>query len=399
MTNHIQEKKHAANYDGFSLANGGLFYALTAVFRGKSGTTAGLIRTAIALALITWLPVCVLAILAGTLQDNPSTISFFEDFLVHTRYLFVVPFLIIIEHMVDRTFVAYVQNTDRIIPNSQQAAYNRMVERLNQLSNSYVPEILFLVVMYGMIIFGWDSLPVFESDRNYVIKPDSKDLTAAGWYNLLVSAPIFRLLIFRWLWRWIIWVYSIVRISRFKLHTDPLHADQMAGLSYLNLSPVTFSFILMAPSAGIAATIGIDIIYHDMTYKDYVFPILLYVSIIPSLLYAPLLLFIPFMIRAKSYGVLEFGHTIRKHNNDYEDKWINREPLNGEPILGAVDHSSLADINGSYDPILGMKLIPIDLRMLLLSIGLVVVPLVPLVFTYYSPIELFKMLVTSVLGG
>ena len=111
-----------------------------------------------------------------------------------------------------------------------------------------------------------------------------------------------------------------------------------------------------------------------------------------------MIFFFPFLIKAKSYGIRKFGNLIRKHNTDYAAKWIDGVPAD-EQLLGSVDHSSLSDINGSYNPVQGLRLLPVDTKMLLISFGLNVIPFIPLVFTYYSVLDLFKMLSSSFLGG
>jgi len=391
--------KYSADYKGFSLVSGGLIYSLTSIFRSKSNDTKGLVRTAIALVLITWVPLCVLALVAGTTNDTSSTISFFEDFLFHLRFLLVIPFLILIERIVDHTFIEYIQNSDYLIPNTQQEKFNQLVTRIDKLTDSYIPEIVFLITLYVLVIFNWNSLSVFDSGRNYLTYQGTTTLNPAGWYYLLVCSPILKLLIFRWIWRWIVWAFSIIRISRYKLQTDPLHADRMAGLAYTNLSPMTFSFILMAPSAIIAASIGIDIIYHGAVLKSFIFPIMLYIVLLPIVLYAPLISFFPFLIRAKSYGIRKFGNLIRKHNIDYAAKWIEGAPPKDDHLLGSVDNSSLSDINGSYASVQGLKMIPVDIKMFILSLGLNALPFIPLIFTYYSVSQLFKILTSSLLGG
>ena len=389
----------SANYEDFSLVGGGLIYAATAFLRRKSDSRMGRIRTAIALSLITWLPMLVMALLEGTLHDDEATISFSEDFAFHVRFLLVVPFLILIEQVVNRSFVGYVKTSDRIIPDEQQGAFNNLVARLDKLTNSYAPEILMLIVVYGSIIIYFDDLYHFDYGRNYLLVQGTDQLRVAGWYYMLVCLPVFTLLVFRWFWRWILWLYSLVKISRFKLQIDPLHADQMAGLEYLNLSPLTFSFILVAPSALLASMIGIDITYHGALFLNYSFQIAVYVIVLPMVLYAPLLIFIPKLIKAKSYGILEFGSLLRKHNRDYARKWISGKSGEKEALLGSMDNSSLADINGSYTPVQNMKMFPANYKMIGLSIVLNLIPYIPLVFTYYSASELFKDLIKSVIGG
>ena len=226
----------SANYTGFSLVSGGLIYSITSILRGKSGSKTGLIRTALALIMITWVPVLVLSIISGSISnDTTETISFYEDFLFHVRFLLVVPFLILIENLVDRSFIGYVQNSDRIIDNSQQPAFNTLVKQLDKLTDSYIPELIVLLVTYLIIFINWNTFWVFDSGRNYLAYTGTTKLNTAGWYYILVCSPIFGLLVFRWLWRWLVWVYSIYRISRFKLRVDPLSALFLLPLLHYSL--------------------------------------------------------------------------------------------------------------------------------------------------------------------
>ena len=72
----IEKENQSADFTGFSLVSGGFFYKLTSFLRNdKKGN--GLKRTAIALVLITWLVMCVLSLLSGTLDDDSTTIYFF----------------------------------------------------------------------------------------------------------------------------------------------------------------------------------------------------------------------------------------------------------------------------------------------------------------------------------
>ena len=393
------DSKSSADYKEFSLVRGGLIYFLTSVFRKKARPGRELKNTAIALALITWLPLCLLALFYGTLSDDNTTISFFEDFIVHVRFLLVIPFLILIEKTVDKTFVEYIVNTDNIIPDAQQQDYNEMVNRLKKLTTSYLPEIIVLLTYYITIIINPTFLVLEDSMRNYLTYSGTDTLNIAGWYNFIICVPIYLLLMFRWLWRWIVWFYSVIKILRFNIYVDPLHADKMGGLSYLNLVPLTLSFILAAPSAMLSAEIGIKIIYNNASFMSYSHLIIYYVLFSPIILYSPLLLFMLKLTNARREGILKFGSLIRKHNFEYVKKWLDPKSENKELILGALDHSSLADINGSYAPIEDFKLLPIDFKMIVISFIMNAIPYIPLVFTYYSFTELFNMFMKSTVGA
>lgn len=390
--------QNSANYDGFSLVQGGLFYTLTSALHLRQGSRQDLNRTALAIIALTWVPVFLMTVISGSSDDTDTTISFSEDFLFHIRFLLVVPFLILIERIVDESFLAYIKVSDDLVPNSQQEAFNRMVRQLDRLTSSYIPEIIMLSVMGVYIFLFWEDLNSSSMVRNYMENSDH-ELKMAGWYYLLVCVPVFQFLVFRWLWRWLVWVFSMIRISGFRLQVDPLHADDMAGLAYLNGCPLSFSLILVGMSAILSAIIGIDVIYQGAPLESYVFPILVYVVFLPVILYFPLLLFLPKLIEARTYGVVKFGSLLRKHNLDYVAKWVEDKTGNKEPVLGSMDNSSLSDINGSYAPVQAIKLIPLSYKLITESFVLNVIPFIPLVFTYYSGTELFNTLIKKVIGG
>ena len=387
----------SVNYNDLSLVSGGLIYNLTQWIRKKAGRGRDLWNTALALAAITWVPVGVLALIGGTLEGDPGSINFIEDFLIHVRFLLVVPFLILIERVVNNAFVKYIQNTDLIVDGPEQEKFNKFVKKLDRLSNSNIPELIILVVFYGAVILDWNNFSFIGPGRNYLVQADNSSLTTAGWYYVIISMPVYQLLLFRWLWRWIIWVYSVVKISRLKLQMDPLHADKMSGLNYLNMIPLTFSFILISLSMVLSAMVGVDIIYNGEILKTYFIPILIYVFILPILLYAPLLFFIPNLIHSKSEGIFKFGDLVRDHNKKYVDKWIKHNPAPKEDLLGSMDHSSLADINGSYYPIDNMKIVPVDFKLIILSFVFNVLPYIPLIFTYYSFKEFMELIMNTLI--
>lgn len=394
-----EERDMKKNMKGVSLVSGGLIYSATSFLRGELGDRKGLIRTAVALACTCWIPVCILAIMNGTLNDGSKTIDFFEDFLFHARYLIAVPFLIIIEKTVDYALTGYLKQSRYMIPPGLIPKFNRLVEKLDRLTNSHIPEAFALVIIYLVAFINWDDLWLFDSGRNYLAYPGTDELNAAGWYYVIIASPIFQLLMFRWIWRWFIWIYSLISITRYNLLTDPLHADQMGGLEYLNIVPLMFSKILFVLSIVLSAYIGIEIIYHGATLKDFVFHISLYVFFLPCLLYSPLVLFMPYLIRAKTFGIQVFGELVRTHNEAFLDKWIQGNNPENEQLLGSVDHSSLADLNGSYAPVAEMKIAPINMKSVVQSFVINLLPFLPLWFTFYTGKEIFQHVFHSIVGG
>ncbi len=321
-----------------------------------------------------------------------------EDFETHIRFLFAVPFLILIEGMVDKSFIDYVKTSDQLIITDQQGSFNKMVEKIDKLSNLYLPEMLILLGIYFLIFLWWQDHSLFEGNKNYLVDPGSSYVRPAGYYYLFISLPIFQLLLFRWIWRWFIWVYSLARISSFKFKIEAVNSDLMAGLTYLNLVPLLFSFIFFSLSALFAAGLGENILYEGANLRDYTLDIIFFVLFIASIFYMPLLAFTPLLIRTKADAIHQLGSQVARHNHAYMVKWVYQNSPPEEGILGSVDHSSLSDMNGGYASVIDMKLIPINFKMFLLSCLTLTIPFIPLVFTYYSATDLFRLIVRSAVG-
>ena len=152
--------------------------------------------------------------------------------------------------------------------NKEQSQFNLLIKKIDKLSNMYFPEVLILIIIYTMIFIRWNDPSLFDASEDYLYDEDGT-FSAAGMYLLFVSMPIFQLLLFRWIWRWVIWMYSLIKISKFTFYIDAMNIDQKAGLTYLNLVPSMFSVIFFALAAVLSAKIGFEIINTDITLKSF----------------------------------------------------------------------------------------------------------------------------------
>ena len=390
------EQSDSANYDGFSLVTGGLIYKLMTMVLKTKDPVKNRRQRAWIFALIAWLPLCILILFSGSDSVMTDELNFFKNFQLHIQFLFAVPFLILIEKAVDNSFIAYIKNSDELTDVREQPRFDALVKKIDKLSNLYIPEILILCLIYSVIIVRWNDPSLLDSAESYL--SDDGSVSLAGFYYLFVSLPISQLLIFRWFWRWIIWVYSLVKISKFTFYIDAMNIDGKAGMTYLNLVPSTFCIVFFALAAVLAGTIGFDIINHGISLKSYTLDILFFVVGLPIFFYSPLLIFIPLLHKTKSQAIHQMGTLVARHNQDYVKKWLKNDPPPKEPILGAMDNSSLSDINGGYAPAISMNFIPINKRMIVMSGLILLVPFVPLVFTYYSLFDLIHIVLRSIFG-
>jgi hypothetical protein len=201
-------------------------------------------------------------------------------------------------------------------------------------------------------------------------------LSHAGWWFGLVSAPLFRFLLFRWLWRMLVWAWLLRQISRLNLVLMSTHPDKAAGLGFLSEGQLGFSSIAFAGSVVIAAQVCNAIAYEGATLDGLKYVILGYCAFIVILLLSPLLLMIPKLYHVRKQGLLEYGVLAADYTRMFESKWLHGRHPSGEALLGSPDIQSLADLNNSYGVVREMAIMPIDRRTL---IGLVLATLLPMV--------------------
>ena len=385
----------------YSLVTGGLIYTVMSKLKFFDQTHKGLMKTALFFVLITWLPLFILTLIERTFGGAGVEINFLEDFLIHSKLLLIVPFLILIERLIDFYYDGYVNSIWRMVGPEKEDSFELISARIDRLSNSLLPEILFLVIIYAVVfLISENAAPKF-SKWDYLPEGSSGiDLTIAGWYELLISMPVYQLLFFRWIWRWSLWAYSVFMYSRLNLNINGIHADQMAGMEFLNILPLWFGILSLSLSVIFAAQTGMDIIYRDASLKDFVNPILGYVTVLSLMLYFPLIFFVPTLIKAKTKGIYYYGGIAQYHNNLFNKKWLEGELPKDENLLGSVDNSSLADLNGAYQQSISeMNIIPIKFRWIMGTAIVLLVPFLPLLGTYYSMGEFLAKMSEIIFGG
>ena len=78
-------------------------------------------------------------------------------------------------------------------------------------------------------------------------------LTLAGWWCVLVSAPLFWFLVLRWLWRHLVWGLLLRDVAGLKLRLVATHPDGYGGLAFIGGYPNAFAAFVFAMTCVVAA--------------------------------------------------------------------------------------------------------------------------------------------------
>ncbi len=97
------------------------------------------------------------------------------------------------------------------------------------------------------------------------------------------------------------------------------------------------------------------------------------------------------MFKQRRKGIFEYSALIKKHHEEFDEKWLGKTDV--KPLLGSQDASSTTDLNSTFDTVMSMGVFPFNLKSMLSSILIAVLPMLPLFAFEYDWLELLKKII------
>jgi hypothetical protein len=379
----------------FSLVVGGPIFQL---FRRSHLTGDGLEllhRRLLVITAVAWVPLLLLTTAQGFLAGGLGRLSFLHDVEVHVRFLIALPILIAAELMVHarmRPVVRCFVERDLVLP-QDRSQFHTAIRTAVRLRNSIPAEIGLLILVYTIGLWLWHSRIPVEASTWYADPGGRWHLTPAGFWYVFVSIPILQFILLRWYMRLFIWFRFLWQVSGINLNLIPTHPDRCAGLAFLGKSTYAFGPILFAQGAMLAGLVASRVLYRGEGLLSFKLQAGGFVAFFVLALLGPLLMFTPRMARTKRKGLAGYGLLAQRYVDSFEQKWVLREPTPSDELLGAADIQSLADLGNSYALVREMRPVPFGLEDIARLAAATAAPLLPLLFTIFSPEELIMRII------
>ncbi len=334
-----------------------------------------------AVTLFAWLPLLVFSAAQGQALGRSLDVPFLRDFAANARFLIALPVLIVAEVTIDcwlrkavRHFLQSELVNDRDLP-----AFENIIDSVTKLRDRAAPEILLFIFAFVVSVLFYNPEVLMRNVPAWHLTQTAagERLSYAGWWLRFVSMPVYRFLLFRWVWRMALWAFFLRRVSKLNLGFTPIHPDGAGGSGFLASAQVAFSLVGFACGVVLSGQIGNAIAYEGATVDSLKFIIIAYCAAGVMALVAPLLLLVPALSQVKRRGLLEYGVLATCYTQSFHAKWIQGMPAQHEPLLGTPDIQSLADLGNSFAIVKGMKVFPIFKNTLIkvtIAIGLPIVP-------------------------
>ena len=376
----------------FSIICGGPLYRLL-VRLGVAGGERPAVR-ALVLMSVCWLPLLILSLAQGLAYDRGLQIPFVRDFAVNVRFLISLPILIMAEFGIDRRLRAIVIHfvDSGLVKVADLPSFEAALKKVVWLRDRILPELVILTIAFlqsVLVVRHGDVLMAGVSNWHFVATARGETISLAGIWFATISSPIFRFLLWRWMWRIFLWTFFLWQVSHVKLHLVPTHPDQSAGLGFLSEGQRRLAPIVFAGGTVIAGQVANAITYQGATLTGLKFVMIGYGVMAILSLVAPLLLMSPKLMKVKRQGILDYGALANSYTQSFDDKWVHGKQV-GEPLLGSSDIQSLADLNNSFAIVRDMRPVPVNKNTLIALALAAILPLVPVILLVTPADELVR---------
>lgn len=402
-TGRVSLPSELVELDDLYIERGGPAYRLMQRVGLIQGDGPSLRRRIVAFWCLTWVPLLGLAFWEGVALHQQPQLSLLCDFAAYARFLIGIPLLFVAEMVIGervtrggRTFI-----DAGLVGSAEYPAFQQAVRRLARWRDSLLAEVVLVGIAFvGAWLFTIESLygeKVTLWHSALVQTPEGPRYSAVGLYYSLVAVPIVQFFLYRWMWRYLIWVRFLYDMSRLPLRLVPTHADGAAGLAFLGSVQMSFGILASSVCIVLSAAAGSLIVFHDVGIETFRVHFITVIAISELLFLGPLTLFTPALVRTRLAWLRHYGQLVLRYNRAFHQKWVDSSTPADEALLGSGDIQSLADLGNAYGFIREMRTVPFSFRIMLQLAVVTVLPTLPLLLLVMPVDEVVNLLSRALL--
>jgi hypothetical protein len=365
--------------EDFSIARGAPFANAQEKLGLLTPSTLAAPKRAAVFALFCWLPLLALATAGGTLDSPDGGRSFLRDLTVHARFLIAVPIFMVLEQLAEPRLAALSHQfvAGGLLTGESVSRFEEIIERAHRRRDSWVAELVLFVLAYALAAPTlMDNIARQGGTWAGSIVDGSVHFTPAGWWMLLVAGPLFSFLLFRWLWRYLLWANFLRGVAGLDLRLVATHPDRAGGLAFVSQYPATFAAFAFGASVVAASMLARALLWGGASINQFQAALGLWVAFFVALFTVPLFFFAGPIKKAKRAALFAYSTLSSRHNLAFERRWLFEKAGGEDKLLGAPDASSLADLATGYEAVKNMLPVPLSKEAVLPVVVATVLPLI-----------------------
>jgi hypothetical protein len=345
-----------------SLVRGGPVHRL----QGRLGLLAddGLptMRCGLLVVALAWLPLAGLAMLDGRNFNFELGSGFYTDLSAYARFVLAAFVLIVTDRVTDNRLNRLLAGFGHsgIVGPETHSRFLAVLAKADDRSGSSRAELVMLLAAFIVAALSTrHALQINPASWMGASRGMPGPLSPAGWWMLIVSLPIFLVLVFRWLWRFGVWTVLLKDIAGLPLRLVATHPDKSGGLGFLTLFPVMFVPLAFSLSAVIASQALQEVLFHDAAFAQLRAAAIVWIVLVLLIFVGPLAVFRRKLVQLREQAILDYGELVARHNRRAEREFHADDA--DDRLLDSGTISGVADIAAGLDTIYAMRSLPVQL--------------------------------------
>jgi len=333
-----------------------------------------LLKRCLLVVMLTWVALAVLALRQGLVGGGISPTNFFADFAAYAQFLLAMPLFVLAEPIIDSSTRQAAEQflACGIIKSEDASKVQRVHAMIQSARKSHWPDLACVLTAYGLSlailvpIFGSHPMPEWHAQGD----AQSRVLTAAGIWEFFVALPLLNYTWLRFVWKILLWIFYLYRVSRLHLDLHSTHPDLTGGIGFISEAQGRFAiYILAFGISNIAATVGyeIAILHYDFSVMSVWSPIVGFTIGAPLLFTLPLFMFTKQLFRSKKRALAVYRQRVTEHSRRLEERWLTGND-NAQPTQTTQEEmrelAEFTTLGTMFTRIEQMRVVPLDLRSL-----------------------------------
>jgi hypothetical protein len=248
-----------------------------------------------------WLPLGLTTLVRMLLGYTPDPLIF--DLSVHTRFLISWPLLVFAGRLVDvqANVVVTQLYESQLAPRPDLDAIFDRAERLRD--NGWVEAGIATIALLGGVATLWG----LTGASGIIHGATSAGTTMMRFYYAAFGLPLLQFVATRWFWRWCIWCYVVISVSRLPLKVLGTHPDRAGGLGFVTAPLTGFSAFVASLASVLSAAWLTQIVDNRMTAPAALPTLLVFLVSMFAIGYGPLLMFTRHVYKALRKALNDYG--------------------------------------------------------------------------------------------
>jgi len=338
------------------------------------------VRRALLALLLAWLPLALLSVLRGEASGAGHENAFLFDFGAYSRFALATPFLILAESVciprlaaIARQFVG-----SRLVADDDDERYRYALDSTQRLIRAGAADVAAVLLAYALIALLYIAAAGADVPGWHGAAHDGAlSLSPAGWWSLLVSLPILLVLLLGWVWRLCLWTRFLWLMSRIDLRLVAAHPDHAGGLRFVSSSLEAFAPLGLTIGIMAVGPVANRVVHHGASIAEFKSTFVGVVVFVLALFAGPLLVFVRRLVREYYRGTFRYGALAVGVGQQLERKWLTRGQPPDKSSLEVPDFSATTDLYSIVANVYAMRVLPFELRGVLLLAIVTALPFVP----------------------